>query len=301
MYKLGFVGCGVVGSATLYGFLHDGFCKEEDIRIYDKYKEEVNIRGFRKRTESLEDVVKNSRFIFVSLPTPYKVIRTEEIKGVKVEFGKIDLSIMNENIERIVENISSDEQVIIIRSTVVPGTTRGYSEKYKGIRFCFNPEFLREKSAYEDFLNPDRIVIGADDEHTRLIVRALYANRFPGVPLFLTDTETAEMSKYMANITLATIIMLGNQMYDLCNALGINYEEVKGIVKADHRLRNIPLDVTSVRGFGGKCLPKDLVAMIGRAEELGVNVDFLKSVWINNLRIRKLRDWHDIEGVRTLE
>ncbi len=299
MPKLGFIGCGIVGSATLYGFLHNNYCTRDDIRIYDKFKTEVDIRGFKKRTESLEDVVKNSRFIFVSLPTPYRVTEREKINNTEVEWGEIDLSIMNENIEEIVKHIFDKEQVIIIRSTIVPGTTRGYSEKYKGIRFCFNPEFLREKTAYEDFLNPDRIVMGADDAHTKRIVEALYRNRFQDAPLFLTDTETAEMSKYMANITLATIIMLGNQMQDICNALGINYEEVKGIVKADHRLKNVPLDVTSVRGFGGKCFPKDLVAMIRRAEELGVNVDFLKSIWINNLRIRKTRDWHEIDGART--
>lgn len=301
MPKLGFVGCGVVGSATLFGFLYNNYCSKEEIRIYDKYKKEINIRGFRKNTESLEDVVKSSQFIFVCLPTPYKVTNREKIDNVEVEWGEIDLSIIEENIDKIVNYYKvGSEQVIIIRSTVIPGTTKSYSEKYPGVRFCFNPEFLREKTAYEDFLNPDRIVIGADDEHTRLIVRALYANRFPEVPLFLTDSKTAEMSKYMANITLATIIMLGNQMCDICNEFEINYEEVKKIVKADHRLENVPLDVTSVRGFGGKCFPKDLVAIIKRAEKSGINVDLLKSIWYNNLRIRKLRDWHDIPGARTI-
>lgn len=299
MYRIGIIGCGIVGKATANGFMDNGFCNEKNIRVYDKFKEEVNIKGIVKSTLALEDVVRNSRYIFVSLPTPYKITKIENINGLQIELGESDLSILNENIEKIVENIHNSEQVIIIRSTVPPGTTKNYSKKYSKIRFCFNPEFLREAHAYEDFLKPDRIVIGADDDHTRLMVADPYRNKFPNVNLFLTNTEAAEMVKYMANITLATIITIGNQMFDICNKLELNYDEIKKMVVADSRLSKVPLDVTSERGFGGKCFPKDLVAMIGKAEELGVNVDFLKSIWTYNLGIRKNKDWHDIPWART--
>lgn len=298
-YKLGFIGCGIVGSSTLNSFRHNNFVKDTDIKIYDKNKREVNILGWEKKTESLEEVVKNSQYIFVSLPTPYRTTSTEKIGECEIEWGEIDLSYIDDNIEQIIKNIENDEQVVIIRSTVVPGTTKNYSKKYPKVRFGFVPEFLREKTAYKDGLNPDRIIIGADDEHTKLMIRSLYVNRFGEDNLFLTSTESAEMVKYMANITLATITIVANQMYDICNALDLSYNEIKDMVKADHRLKFAPLDVSTEKGFGGKCFPKDLLAMIKKAEEIGVDVNFLKNVWVYNLKKRRIRDWHEIPGART--
>ena len=271
MVNIGIVGYGIVGKAVEYGFKG----KQNSILYYDKYKE----------SESLEKVVRNSEFIFVCLPTPYKEDR-------------IDLSIMDENIKEISELSRDTNKIIVIKSSVVPGTTRKYVEKYKN-NFCFNPEFLREKNYLEDFVNADRIVIGADNDKISLRVTDLYRDRFPTIPIYHTDLMTAEMVKYMANVYLATKVIFANEMCDICEALDIKYEEVKKMVTADHRIEDSHLDVTGARGFGGKCLPKDIIAMIGKAKELGVDCSLLETVWNKNLRIRKIRDWEEIPFVKS--
>jgi len=269
MSDIGIIGHGIVGKAVEYGFKEG----DNNIRWHDKLK----------KSASLESVVDSSEFIFVCLPTPFSASRE-----------RIDLSIMDENMAKITQIVQGTDKVIVIKSTVVPGTTRGYAQQYPKCRFCFNPEFLTEANYLQDFVATDRHVIGADDNHTRLMVIDLYKDRFPKTPIYPTDSTTAEMVKYMANCFLATKVIFGNEMYDLCEKLGIKYEEVKEMVVADQRIFDSHLNITSLRGFGGKCFPKDLVAMIGRSKELGVDTSLLETVWKKNLRIRKTRDWEDI-------
>ena len=273
MSNIGIIGYGIVGKAVEYGFK-----AANRVRSYDRYKD----------LDTLDSVVSSSQFIFVCLPTPYKGDR-------------IDLAIMDENIAAITPLTDGTDKVVVIKSSVVPGTTRSYAEKHPGTRFAFNPEFLTEANYLEDFVNPDRIIIGADKDHTRLMVADLYRDRFPTIPMFLTDTTTAEMVKYMANCLLATKVIFANEMYDLCQALGIRYEEVRNMVVADRRIGPTHLDVTSVRGFGGKCLPKDIVALIGKFKEMGIDASLLEAIWNKNLRIRKIRDWEEIPFAKTKE
>lgn len=267
MAKIGIVGYGIVGKAVEYGFKGKG----NRIKYYDKFK----------LSNSLKDVVESSEFIFICLPTPSS------------DDG-INLSIIDENVKKITRLTEGTDKIIIIKSTVVPGTTRKYSKKYKKNKFCFNPEFLTEANYLEDFVNADRIVIGADDDKISLRVTNLYRDRFPQTPVFRTDLTTAEMVKYMANCFLATKVIFANEMFDLCEKLGIKYEEVKKMVVADKRIGKSHLDVTSVRGFGGKCFPKDVMAMIELYKELGLDVSLLETAWKKNLKIRKIRDWEDI-------
>ena len=191
------------------------------------------------------------------------------------------------------------DKIVVMKSTVVPGTTRNYSKKYPETNFCFNPEFLTEANYLEDFKNADRHVVGADSDKTRLRVIGLYRDSFPETPIYPTDLTSAEMVKYMANCFLATKVMFGNEMYGLCDKLGINYGEVKKMVTADDRIYDSHLDVTSTKGFGGKCFPKDIVAMIGRGRELGVDVSLLEKVWKNNLKTREVRDWEEIPWAKS--
>lgn len=272
MANIGIVGYGIVGKATEYGFKGDG----NKIIAYDKYKD----------LSTLEEVVDASEFIFVCLPTPY-------------QNDKIDLTIIDENIEKIAELSKGSDKITIIKSSVVPGTTRKYAEQYPENKFCFNPEFLTEANYLEDFVNADRIVIGADDDKTSLYVTGLYRDKFPQTPIYRTDLTTAEMVKYMANCFLSTKVIFANEMYDLCDKLGIKYEEVKNMVQADYRIGESHLDVTSVRGFGGKCFPKDIIAMIGLYKELGVDASLLETVWKKNLDIRTIKDWEDIPFVKS--
>ncbi len=112
--------------------------------------------------------------------------------------------------------------------------------------------------------------------------------------IFQTDSTTAEMVKYMANSYLATKVIFANEMFNICQALGIKYEEVKNMVVADHRIFDSHLDVTTAKGFGGKCFPKDVVALIGRAKELKVEPKLLETAWSINKKIRNVKDWEEI-------
>lgn len=266
--NIGIIGYGIVGRAVEYGF------KEiAEIRYYDKYK----------TSQPLEEVIKNSEFIFVCLPTPSNK-------------NGIDLSIMDENIADIAKLTDNTDKIIVIKSSVVPGATRNYAKKYPRSKFCFNPEFLTEANYLEDFVNSDRHVIGADDDKISLRVTALYRDRFPKTPIFRTDLTTAEIVKYMSNCFLAAKVIFANEMYDLCEKLGINYDEVKKMVGADKRIGESHFSVTSVRGFGGKCFPKDIVALIGLYKKFGLDASLLETVWNKNLKIRKVRDWEEIDG-----
>lgn len=271
--KLGIIGYGIVGQALAYGFSQPEIKNKYEIKYYDKYKE----------TASLEEVVAGSEFIFICLPTPMK----EDESG-------IDLSIIEDSIAQISKYTNGTDKIIVIKSTVVPGTTATLEKKYPKSNFAMNPEFLTEANYLEDFVNADRTVVGANNDLTSRRVVALYRQRFPHMKIFQTDTTTAEMVKYMANSFLATKVIFANEMFNLCQALGIKYEEVKSMVVADHRIFDSHLDVTTSKGFGGKCFPKDVVALIGRAKQLKLEPKLLETVWSINKKIRKVHDWEEI-------
>ncbi|MDP3948080.1 MAG: hypothetical protein Q8P87_00020 [bacterium] len=271
--KLGIIGYGIVGQALAYGFSQPEIKDKYEIKYYDKYKE----------TDSLESVVSGSEFIFICLPTP-----------MKANESGIDLSIIEDSIAEITNFTNGTDKIIVIKSTVVPGTTAELGKKYPKTNFAFNPEFLTEANYLEDFVNADRNVVGANNDLTSRRVVALYRQRFPHTKIFQTDTTTAEMVKYMANAFLATKVIFANEMFALCQALGIKYEEVKSMVVADHRIFDSHLDVTTAKGFGGKCFPKDIVALIGRAKQLDIEPKLLETVWSINKKIRNVADWEEI-------
>ncbi len=271
-YQIGIIGYGIVGQAVEYGF------RGEDIHIYDKFKDYL----------SLPEVCAKSEFIFVSVPTPI----------MENESG-IDLSIVEEVVGEIAKEVEGTDKIVILKSTIVPGTTAALQKKYPEVNFCFNPEFLTEANFLEDFVKSDRCVVGSSNDLTSRRVISLYKKHFPHMPMFQTDPTTAEMVKYMANCYLASKVIFANEMFDICEKLGIKYEEVKKLVVADHRIFDSHLDITTARGFGGKCFPKDLLALRAMAKEKGVDTSILDAVWKKNTSIRKVRDWEEIPGAVT--
>lgn len=268
--KIGIVGYGIVGQAVEYGF------KDCDILYYDKYKP----------SHPLKDVCQHAEFIFICLPTPYKN-------------DHIDLGIIEDAVQEITKHTNKTDKIVVIKSTVVPGTTRALAKRYPKTKFAFNPEFLTEANYLEDFINADRHVVGADDNKTRLRLSALYTQHWPKTPVYPTDTTTAEVVKYAANAFLAMKVIFANEFSDLCQKLGVEWSEAKRMVVADHRIGPTHLDVHSLKGFGGKCFPKDLIAILGLFDDLDVDAELLHSVWSKNLKIRKLKDWEDIPFVKT--
>ncbi len=273
--NIGIIGYGYVGQAIDYGFTQTS--KDKDtIRFYDKFKDSL----------SLEEVVKKSEFIFIGLPTPMK----ENESG-------IDLAIIEENVAEITKYTDGTDKVIIIKSTVVPGTTEKLEKQYPNSLFCFNPEFLTEANYLQDFLNAKRTVIGANNDLVSRRVAVIYRQRFPETQIFQTDPTSAETVKYFANTFLSLKVTFANFFYDYCNAKGIKYEEVKRMAAADPRIVDSHLDVTTRRGFGGKCFPKDLVALIADFKAEKVDSSLFDTMWSYNKKVRKVHDWNEIPFV----
>jgi UDPglucose 6-dehydrogenase len=169
------------------------------------------------------------------------------------------------------------------------------------ISFVFNPEFLTERRARLDFINSARIVLGGSKINTGKVEK-LYRARFPYVKIIKTDFETAELIKYMANCFFATKISFMNEMKQISEKLGTNWEDAINGFISDGRIGNSHIDVPGhdgELGFGGKCFPKDINAIIKKAEQLGIDPKVLKATWDKNLEVRKNLDWYQIEGAVT--
>lgn len=272
---IGIIGNGFVGSAIVHGFvLH-----VDDILIHDKDP--------KKSTHTIEEILDNCGIIFICVPTPM------------FESGRCDLSIVKNVIEELRDHKDINEKVIVIKSTVVPGTVESIASDYPEMNFVFNPEFLTERCARLDFINSARIILGSDKEESAGIVEKLYRRRFPHTPIVKTDFATAQLIKYMANCFFATKVSFMNEMYQICEAVGGDWNDaIHGFV-TDGRIGNSHIDVPGHDGdfgFGGKCFPKDINAMIKRAEDLGINPMVMKGAWKKNKEVREKYDWFSIEG-----
>ena len=168
----------------------------------------------------------------------------------------------------------------------------------------FNPEFLTEKSANFDFINQSRFVIGNSGKQISWAKSEdfveLIKDRFGDcVSILQTNYETAEFIKYMSNCFFATKVSFMNEMYQVCDAVGGDWGvAVDGFI-SDGRIGNSHIDVPGHDGdfgFGGKCFPKDINAMIKRVEELGITPSVMKAAWEKNKEVRKDLDWFDIPG-----
>jgi len=262
--KLGIIGFGYVGSAVANGFRTCG----HEIHVFDISKEKLvqAKKDGHAVHEHIEELVDNSNIIFVCVPTPPK------------DDGSCDTSIVENVIEKIAKS-TKEEKIVVIKSTVIIGTTDKIINRVSiindKIKIIFNPEFLRAKYAKQDFLNPDRIVIGGYDKKAIEIVKKLYEsfNR----PIIIVDPKTAEMIKYTSNAFLATKVSFANQIKMICDKLGIDAKKVMEVVTMDHRINPSHLDPTK-GPFGGACLPKDLDALIKKTEEMGIENILLKAV-----------------------
>ena len=278
--KLGIIGNGFVGSAITHGFIFH----VDDIMIYDKDP--------KRSTHSMKELVNNSDVVFICVPTPM------------FESGECDLSIVENVTEALSKYKCINKKVVVIKSTVVPGTTEGLAKKYPEMNFVFNPEFLTERKARLDFINTSRIVLGSNKPLANDIVEKLYRLRFPYTKVIKTDFGTAQLIKYMANCFFATKVSFMNEMYQVCEAINGDWDKALEGFITDGRIGNSHIDVPGHDGdfgFGGKCFPKDLNAMIKRAEELGVTPDVMKGAWEKNKQVRKDLDWYDIPGAVSLK
>jgi len=204
--------------------------------------------------------IKDADIVFIAVGTPSK------------SDGSIDLSYIFSASEKIKDFIGR-KTVVAVKSTVIPGTTEKVSE-ILGVKACMNPEFLREGSAVDDFLNPERIVLGVNNKEQEKTLKELYSGFTENI--VVTNTRTAEMIKYVSNAFLAMKISFANEIANICDKAGINSRAVLKTAGMDSRISGKFLNPGP--GFGGSCFPKDVSALISFAEQNNYTPELLCSV-----------------------
>ena len=271
--KIGIVGQGYVGTAIKIGFE-----SYYDLETYDKFDSS-------KSTCNLKRLVDICDVIFVCVPTPMD------------KDGSCHTGIVEEVISEI-NQYSNKSQIVVINSTVSPGTTERMNKKYKKVSVIFNPEFLTEANFIEDFKNQTRIILGGTRKGTNKL-RQVYSKVFPKAHIIKTHSTIAELVKYMTNSYLATKVSFANEMYEICEKFDMDYDKVVEYATLDERLGVTHWSVPGPDGelgYGGHCLPKDINALISVAHELGINTEVLEAVVETNDRVREDRDWEEMKG-----
>ena len=309
--NVGIVGCGYVGLTTgiclssighishLYDTNHDKLktIKQKKLPFYELGLEELLIenleKGNLKVDEYLDEFIKNTDCCFICVGTPSNNNGTINLQQIESSIKSIIKSLKQNNKEK---------YLLIIRSTVVPSTTRDkiLPILIEGLEDSFYlavvPEFLREGKALSDFMNPDKIVIGSLDNETNDMVKNIFTYFENKAEFIQTNLETAEMIKYTNNAFLATLISFSNEVANISEKIpGIDPFEVMSALIKDKRITTIVNDQKIVPGiadylspgcgFGGSCFPKDVNAIVNFASSIDVKTPLLDAVLsVNNER-----------------
>lgn len=221
-----------------------------DVVAYDPFK------GFDD-----EDEINKAEIIFICVPTPFNA-----------EKNNFDTVYLDEAF-----GVLTGNKIVVIKSTVLPGTTAAYQKKFPQHKILFSPEFLTEATADKDVREPNRQIVGyteqskdAAEEVLKILPRAPFEK--------IVSAEEAEMVKYYNNCFYALKVAYVNQIYDLCQKLKIDYNTVKDCAKAEPMMGTNHFEIfhKGYRGYGGKCLPKDVRALIRLAKGVGVDLSLLQ-------------------------
>ena len=238
--------------------------------------------------DNISPIVDNCKLIFITVGTPQR------------KDGSIDLSMVKSVIEQIGKLLKStkNKPIIVIKSTVVPGTTinallpilnKKSSKKIgKDFDVITNPEFLRESMAINDTINPHVVVLGGTKNRFMKSLERFYQKLYKGIPIIITNSQTAELIKYTNNSFLATKISFINQISNICQSIpGANVEDVARTIGLDPRIGSLFLNAGP--GYGGSCLPKDVKAIINFSNKIGVNPVLLDAVEaVNDYQLENL-------------
>lgn len=269
--KIGIIGQGFVGNAV-----YEKFKLFFDIKTYDIDDSKAN--------SSFDDLVFNSEIIFLCLPTPMN------------KNGSCNIKILQSTLELIDKKVKN--VIIVLKSTVPPGSTSIFNKKYKNLSVVFNPEFLTERNAINDYKNQDRIILGGPRPSTT-ILKQLFSKVFENCHIIKTGSTHAEFIKYFTNCFLATKVSFSNEMYELANSFDLDYDKIVEYASLDKRLGKTHFNVPGPdgdTGFGGHCFPKDLNAIIYLTKEKSTINNVLKSVIKTNDKVRNNRDWEKMKG-----
>jgi len=254
-WKIGIIGVGMVGTPLKCWFEENGYKRSSDLFLYD-----IDLK------KGYFDNINMADIIFIAVPTPREHDGSCDLSAVTHALGRID---------------KLSPKIIVIKSTVPPGTTEYFQNALLQWKLLFNPEFLTEKRAWEDFTRPDRQIVGFTEES--LDAAHIVLSLLPKAPFMspwglstykqvrITATE-AEIIKYGGNIHFVRKVNFANLLNLLCEKLEVNYENVRQGMAADFRIGDSHLDVNhgGYRGFGGYCFPKDLDALISFLKNSGI-------------------------------
>jgi len=255
--KIGIIGYGMVGKAVEYGFKNNS----NTIIINDpEYKNSISVIDMCKQ---------DPNFIFVCVPTP-------------TINGAIDTAIMNDVIATIAQHYKG---IVIIKSTVTPNYLTLYADKYPEMQLVSNPEFLSDRTANQDFIEPIIMVIGSENFKNVQLVEQLYTHHsnVNMKNLHYTDLEGAALLKYAFNTFYSTKVTFMNALYEIVNEsnTSMNWDEFKKVLGSNPHIGNMHLDVPGhdgLFGYGGKCFPKDVGAFIEYANTLSTPFTLLNTV-----------------------
>lgn len=266
-YKVGIIGNGFVGESQAFAF-----SPTAEVRIYDVDP--------LKSLNTLEEIYECD-FVFVCVPTPMKKDGTQDLSYVEKVFEEAQFG-----------------PIYILKSTVLPGTTKELNEKYHNLAIVFSPEFLTERTAKLDMLTQARIILGGEKWMTEK-VRSLFEQRFMNRTFIETDSTTAELVKYMNNTFFATKVSIMNEFKLVCDKIGANWNDAMYGFSSDHRIGDSHLHVPGPDGklgYGGTCFPKDVNAFIQFAKNNDINLSTIKGGWDTNLVVRPEKEWEKDKG-----
>lgn len=259
---------GVVGRGYVGGAVADGFASVSEVTVHD-----IADPG----SSDIEHVAACD-VVFVCVPTP------------SMAGGAADVSVVQSAVRTLHD--AGTSAVIVVKSTVPPGTTAQLAATHPRLAVCCSPEFLRERHAAVDFAAPARIVVGLPLAVARARCEPLHAllrRRFPDVPLVEMEATAAELLKYASNAFFAVKVSFANELCELSQVLGLEWEEIRAVLALDPRVGGDHLQVPGpdgAPGYGGRCLPKDVSALLSLAEVAGCELPIVASAAAVNLKRR---------------